>query len=264
MTVDGPAAGDGPSPAVGRVRGDVRGPAGGTTETVAIEAEPIAAQQIFGDRVSAARRYADALASAGVHRGLIGPREAGRLWSRHLLNCAVLAPLLSAGSRVVDIGSGAGLPGIPLAIARPDCRFDLLEPLERRCAFLTEVVTDLGLQNCRVVRGRAEELVTTCGGADVATARAVAPLARLAGWATPLLRTGGELLALKGSSAAGEVERDAAAVAAAGLTSVAVIEVGVGIVDPASVVVRAVKAVTAPPARRDRAYRRSPRPHRPG
>jgi 16S rRNA (guanine527-N7)-methyltransferase len=248
---------------VDRVPGDGRDPAADTPNAVAIEAEPVVAQQLFGDGLSAVRCYADALASAGVHRGLIGPREAGRLWSRHLLNCAVLAPLLPAGCRVVDIGSGAGLPGIPLAIARPDCRFDLLEPLERRCAFLTEVVTDLGLQNCRVVRGRAEQLVAACGGADVVTARAVAPLARLAGWSAPLLRPGGELLALKGSTAADEVQRDAAAVAAAGLTSVAVLEIGVGIVDPATLVVRAAKAMTELPARRS-AHRRSPRPHRTG
>jgi 16S rRNA (guanine527-N7)-methyltransferase len=261
VTATGPAAGDGPSPGVGHAAGDGHGSTGaGAPGSADIEREPVAVQGIFGDVAPSARRYADALGSAGVQRGLIGPRETGRLWSRHLLNCAVLAPLLPAGCRVVDIGSGAGLPGIPLAIARPDCRFDLLEPLERRCAFLVEVVTDLVLQNCRVVRGRAEQLVTECGGADVVTARAVAPLARLAGWAAPLLRPGGQLLALKGASAAAELERDAAAVTSAGLTDVAVIEVGAGVIDPPTVVVRAVKAVTRPAERRDRQGGRSPRP----
>ncbi|HET8589701.1 MAG TPA: 16S rRNA (guanine(527)-N(7))-methyltransferase RsmG [Nakamurella sp.] len=228
-----------------------------TSGSADLESEPLAAQQVFGEGLPAARRYARFLASAGVLRGLIGPREAGRLWSRHLLNCAVLAPLLPAGARVVDIGSGAGLPGVPLAIVRTDCRFDLVEPLERRCLFLNEVVAGLGLPNCRVVRGRAEQVVNGCGAADVVTARAVAPLARLAGWAAPLLRPGGELLALKGSSAATEVQRDAAAMAAAGLTDVEVIEAGAGIVDPATVVVRAVRLVSTPAGRRDR-RRRSP------
>jgi len=141
-----------------------------------------------------------------VERGLVGPREADRLWDRHLLNSAVMAPLLRVGERVVDVGSGAGLPGIPLALIRPDCTFILLEPLARRVAFLAEVVADLGLgDRVEVVRGRAEEHARTHGGVyDVAVARAVAPLDRLAAWCLPLLRTGGRLLALKGDRADAE------------------------------------------------------------
>jgi 16S rRNA (guanine527-N7)-methyltransferase len=194
--------------------------------------------QVFGDRVKLARRYVAALASDGVLRGLIGPREPGRLWSRHVMNSGVVSPLLAAAASVVDVGSGAGLPGIPLAIARPDCRIVLVEPLERRSVFLQEMVELLRLSNCRVVRGRADEVVHDCGNADVVTSRAVAPLAKLSAWSAPLLRIGGELLALKGASAAEEIERDRTAATAVGLIDLSVVTVGAGLVDPATVVVR--------------------------
>jgi 16S rRNA (guanine527-N7)-methyltransferase len=159
---------------------------------------------VFGDALPDAVRYAAWLSGAGVERGLLGPREAGRLWDRHLLNCAVTASLLHAGERVVDVGSGAGLPGIPLALVRPDCAFVLLEPLARRAAFLDEVVADLGLSpRVSVVRARAEDHKPR-RAYDVAVARAVAPLDRLAGWCLPLVRPGGRLLALKGERAAAE------------------------------------------------------------
>ena len=203
-----------------------------------IEPEPAAALTVFGDRIDLARRYVEALASDGVVRGLIGPRESSRLWSRHLLNSAVAGELLSAGQRVVDIGSGAGLPGIPMAISRPDCDFVLVEPLERRTVFLEQVVTDFGLTNCRVVRGRADEVIEEYGGADVVTSRAVAPLERLARWSAPLLRVGGELLALKGSSAAEEIVRDGEAVRALGLIDLEVLSTGHGLVDPETIVIR--------------------------
>ncbi|WP_090481634.1 16S rRNA (guanine(527)-N(7))-methyltransferase RsmG [Nakamurella panacisegetis] len=203
-----------------------------------MEAEPPAAVGLFGERVEIARRYVEALASDGVRRGLIGPREASRLWSRHVLNSAVAGELLSAGQRVVDIGSGAGLPGIPLAICRPDCEIVLVEPLERRTVFLQQIVADFDLTNCRVVRGRADDVVDECGGADVVTSRAVAPLERLARWSVPLLRIGGELLALKGSSAADEIVRDGAAVRALGLVDLEVVSVGHGLVDPETIVIR--------------------------
>ena len=150
-------------------------------------------------------RYADLLATAGVERGLIGPREAPRLWERHLVNCAVVAEpggLVPAGADVIDVGSGAGLPGLVWALVRPDLRVTLLEPLLRRATFLTEAVVALGLTNVQVERGRAEECRLRAG---VVTARAVAPLDRLLRWCLPLVRPGGALLALKGSSVADEI-----------------------------------------------------------
>jgi len=170
-------------------------------------AVPAEAGSVFGPAVDAAAEYARLLATEGTVRGLIGPREVPRLWERHLLNSAAIASLVPVGARVVDVGSGAGLPGIPLALARPDLIVTLLEPLARRVAFLTECVRRLGLERVTVVRGRAEEgpIRRQLGGADVVTARAVAPLDKLAGWCLPLLRPGGLLLAMKGSTAASEL-----------------------------------------------------------
>jgi 16S rRNA (guanine527-N7)-methyltransferase len=174
-----------------------------------------AARSVFGDRLDLATRYAHQLATDGVVRGIIGPREAPRLWDRHLLNCAVVGELMELGASVTDVGSGAGLPGIPLAIARPDLVVTLLEPLARRYDFLIEVVDALGLAHqVDVVRARAEEY--SGPPADVVTARAVAPLDRLAGWCLPLARVGGRLIALKGASAAAEIEEHTAAVARLG------------------------------------------------
>jgi 16S rRNA (guanine527-N7)-methyltransferase len=160
------------------------------------------------------------------------------VWDRHVLNCAVVAELLPDGARTVDIGSGAGLPGIPLALARPDLSLVLVEPLARRVDWLREVVEDLDLP-VTVERGRAEEpgVRARWEGADVVTARAVAPLARLAGWALPLLRQGGTLLALKGASADAEVARDAVAVRRLGGGEPRVVRCGTGLVDPPSTVV---------------------------
>ncbi len=165
---------------------------------------PPVAAQLFGARLDLACRYADLVAGAGVERGLVGPREVPRLWERHLLNCAVLTELIEADALVADVGSGAGLPGIVLALARPDLRVQLIEPLLRRSTFLTEVVNELGLTQTQVVRERAE--LMDGGVFDVVTARAVAPLGKLLGWTLPLLRPGGTVLALKGSSAATELE----------------------------------------------------------
>lgn len=149
---------------------------GGTTAVPAELEPPASAATVFGDRLDLARRYCTALATAGVERGLIGPREVPRLWDRHLLNCAVLGELIAEGASVVDIGSGAGLPGIPLAIARPDLRITLVEPLLRRTVFLSEFIESVGL-DVTVVRGRAEQsgVMKEAGGADVVTSRAVAP-----------------------------------------------------------------------------------------
>ncbi|MET8877027.1 16S rRNA (guanine(527)-N(7))-methyltransferase RsmG [Nocardia sp. NPDC004604] len=201
---------------------------------------PAAAAVVFGDRLDLARRYCAALASTGVERGLIGPREVPRLWDRHILNCAVVGELMAEGATVVDIGSGAGLPGIPLAIARPDLRITLVEPLLRRTIFLREFIESAGL-DITVVRGRAEQsgVMKEAGGADVVTSRAVAPLAKLALWSLPLLRDHGRMLALKGVSAAEELERDGEALAKAGAGNAKVLECGVGLVSTPTLVISA-------------------------
>jgi 16S rRNA (guanine527-N7)-methyltransferase len=176
-----------------------------------------------------AQRYAESLATEGVQRGLLGPREIGRLWERHVLNCAVLADLIPAGVRVVDVGSGAGLPGLPMAIRRPDLTVDLVEPMLRRSTFLAEVVRELDLgDTVRVVRGRAEdpETIRTVGEARWAVARAVAPLDRLARWCLPLLAPGGTLLALKGRTVSDEVAQHRDALRRLGAASVQVEVVG--------------------------------------
>jgi 16S rRNA (guanine527-N7)-methyltransferase len=180
------------------------------------EAPPVA-DRLFGARLPLAVRFAELLAEHGVERGLIGPREVDRLWDRHLLNSAVIGARIPRGSRVVDLGSGAGLPGVPLAIVRPDLDITLLEPMARRVDWLEYVMMELGLA-LTVVRGRAEEpaIRRRLGDADVVIARAVAPLAKLSGWGLPLLRAGGTLVALKGAGAADEVTRDRGAVLAAG------------------------------------------------
>jgi len=177
--------------------------------------------------------YAKWLATEGVVRGLIGPREVDRIWDRHLANCAAMAELIPTGASVIDIGSGAGLPGLVLAIVRPDCQVTLVEPLLRRSEFLQEVSIDLGLTNVEVIRARAEQVKNR--KADVVTARAVAPLERLLGWAMPLVATGGELLAMKGSNAAQEI---ADAQAKLGKYQVEIHQVGQAIVDPPTTIVR--------------------------
>lgn len=194
--------------------------------------------------------FADLLAVDGVTRGLIGPREVPRLWDRHLLNCAVVADpdlgLVAPDAHVVDVGSGAGLPGLVWAIARPDLRITLVEPLLRRSTFLSEAIDRLDLSGRVVVwRGRAEDAATSVPAADVVTARAVAPLDRLLGWTIPLLREGGRLVALKGSSASQEVADAAAAIAALNLVDVVVLEAGTGLVDPPTTVVTCIRGGSA-------------------
>jgi 16S rRNA (guanine527-N7)-methyltransferase len=166
---------------------------------------PEAARRAFSSEgLVLAERYVALLATAGVERGLIGPREAPRLWDRHVLNCLALASLIDSEATVADLGSGAGLPGLVLAIGRPDLRVTLVEPLQRRTIFLGQVIEELGLEAVRVVRGRAEELHGR-EHYDVVTARALAPLGRLVGWGMPLVAAHGSLLAMKGSSAADEI-----------------------------------------------------------
>jgi 16S rRNA (guanine527-N7)-methyltransferase len=201
---------------------------------------PPEAVAVFGDRVELAQRYADLLATDGVTRGLIGPRETSRLWDRHLLNCAVVAELLPERGELVDIGSGAGLPGIVLAMLRPGLHVILLEPLLRRSVFLEECVATLGLPNATVVRSRAEEKGAASIAADVATARAVAPLERLVGWAAGLLRPGGELLAIKGQAAEAELAAARPVLSRLGVRSTEVLEAGHGRVISTTTVVRVV------------------------
>jgi 16S rRNA (guanine527-N7)-methyltransferase len=166
---------------------------------------PEAARRAFSsERLPLAERYVELLATAGVERGLIGPREAPKLWDRHVFNCLALTSLVAPGAAVADLGSGAGLPGLVLAIGRPDLTVTLVEPLQRRTMFLEEVIDELGLQDVRVVRGRAEDLHGR-ERFDVVTARALAPLGRLVGWGMPLVAADGALLAMKGSSAAEEI-----------------------------------------------------------
>lgn len=208
------------------------------TEAAELPEAPAVAREVFGERFPDAVRYAELLADAGVRRGLIGPREVPRLWERHLLNCAVLSEAIEEDVSVCDVGSGAGLPGIPLALVRPDLSITLLEPLLRRTTFLTEVVELLRLDHVTVVRGRAEEVLGKLPPVHVVTARAVAPLERLAGWGVPLLRPYGEMLALKGDTAEEEVKAASAALSKLGAVSTSVVQVGEDIVDPLSTVVR--------------------------
>ncbi|MGB3707339.1 16S rRNA (guanine(527)-N(7))-methyltransferase RsmG [Gordonia sp. (in: high G+C Gram-positive bacteria)] len=208
---------------------------GSNTET---EPTPPIAAAIFGERLDLAEKYASILSEEGVLRGLIGPRELPQLWTRHLMNCAVLSEAIDEDLTVIDIGSGAGLPGIPLAIARPDLAITLIEPLLRRTTFLDEVVTELGLKNVTVVRGRAEEkaVLKAVQPADVVTSRAVAPLERLAKWSAPLIRGGGRLVALKGRSAADEIARDREKVSGFGIRDLTVEECGTMLETPTTLI----------------------------
>jgi 16S rRNA (guanine527-N7)-methyltransferase len=205
-------------------------PAGGPLEV------PDAAATVFGDRLPLARRYVRHLATTGVEWGLLGPREVPRLWERHVLNCAVLTDLLPEGADVMDVGSGAGLPGIALALRRPDLQVTLVEPLLRRVEWLSMVVSDLQLAGVTVERTRAEDLAGTVAVPFV-TARAVAALDRLCRWTLPLLAPDGELLAIKGRSAPEEVQRTAKAVRRAGGVRTDVVQLAGDLLgDPVTVV----------------------------
>jgi len=197
---------------------------------------PAVVYERFPEQAGALNRYAGWLAGAGTVRGLIGPREVPRLWDRHLLNCAVVADLIGSRYRtLVDIGSGAGLPGIVLAMMRPELAVTLLEPMERRCRFLSGCVAELGLANARVLRGRAEDATMR---ADVATARAVAPLDRLAELAVRVVRPGGLVLAIKGQTADAELRKARPVLRRIGARGARVVRAGQGKVDPATTVVR--------------------------
>lgn len=223
----------------------------------AVAAPPPAAERIFGSALDRAEQYAAILAGAGVEWGLLGPREVDRIWDRHVLNSAVIGELPAHGERVADIGSGAGLPGIPLALARPDLEITLIEPLLRRSDFLTEVVTELGL-DVEVVRGRAEERAVRdrVGEMDAVTSRAVASLDKIARWSLPLLRTGGRMLAIKGMRAEAEVDEHRKVLARLGAADVEVVRCGVDLLDPPATVVVARRAAAkrggSPPIRSGR------------
>jgi 16S rRNA (guanine527-N7)-methyltransferase len=200
--------------------------------------EDRAAQVLFGDRLPLAECYARMLTTDAVERGLVGPREAPRIWHRHLLNCAAIAELVPFGASVTDVGSGAGLPGLVLAVARPDLTVTLVESMARRATFLTEATERLGLASMVTVeRCRAEEAPGRVAPADVVTARALAPLDRLASWCLPLARTGGRVLAVKGASAAEEVAAHREQIARLGGGPPVVHRCAEGVLDPPTVVV---------------------------
>ncbi len=242
-----------PAGGAGRRRGDASGkPAGAQRDPAPVPGEvpretesapavpeprPAAAEPIFGERLALAQRFAGHLCTTGVEWGLIGPREVPRIWTRHILNCAVVGELMPANASVIDVGSGAGLPGLALLIARPDLRMTLLEPFERRTEWLALVARDLGL-DVRIVRARAEDIA---GGekAAVVTARAVAPLERLARWGLPLVEPGGELLAIKGRTAQQEVDTSREQMRRLGARDVAVVQCGAGLLATPTTVVRA-------------------------
>lgn len=202
-----------------------------------LEPEPRVAQALFDDRIDVARAFTRNLAEQGETLGLIGPLELPRLWTRHVLNSAIIAPMLRPG-RVGDVGSGAGLPGLVLAIARPDVSFVLIEPMERRVAWLTDQVSVLSLENVSVIRARAEDLVLS-EPLDQATARAVSALRTLIPLTAPLVRPGGELVLMKGAAAEREVDAAAKVIRKYRLHDVEVLTLGDGVLDEVTRVIRA-------------------------
>jgi 16S rRNA (guanine527-N7)-methyltransferase len=194
------------------------------------------ARTVFGARLHLAERFAAALADTGVTHGLIGPREVPRLWDRHLVNCAVVEDAFPRAGRVIDVGAGAGLPGLALAIVRPDLEIHLVEPMQRRTEWLAGIIDELGLDNCEVHRGRAEDLHGRLRAPSV-TARAVARIDRLARWSFPLLDDGGQLIALKGRTAKEELDAHRAELAELGMVDARITEHGVGVLEEPTVTV---------------------------
>jgi 16S rRNA (guanine527-N7)-methyltransferase len=203
-----------------------------------LEAEPAAAAELFGDRIELARSFTNELARRGEELGLIGPLELPRLWTRHILNSAVVAPLLEERGRVADVGSGAGLPGLVLAIARPDVHLTLIEPMERRVDWLTSEADRLGLENVTVVRARAEDVADDIV-VDQVTARAVSALSKLIPLTVPLARSGGQLILMKGARVDDEIEKARKVILRKRLTDVEVLELGAGVVEETTRVFRA-------------------------
>jgi 16S rRNA (guanine527-N7)-methyltransferase len=203
-----------------------------------LEVEPAAAAALFGDRIEVARSFTNELARRGEELGLIGPLELPRLWTRHILNSALLAPLLEARGRVADVGSGAGLPGLVLAIARPDVEFVLIEPMERRTDWLRSESDRLGLRNVTVLRGRAEDVADDVV-VDQVTARAVSALSKLIPLTVPLVRSGGQLILMKGARVDEEIEKARKVILRKRLSDVEVLELGDGVLDETTRVFRA-------------------------
>jgi 16S rRNA (guanine527-N7)-methyltransferase len=240
---------------------------------VVVPPTPAAAAEVFGPHLAQAEHFVRILADTGISRGLIGPREASRLWDRHVLNCAVvhgLIPAAEAGQRVIDVGSGAGLPGLAVAIVRPDLEVHLVEPLARRTAWLLEVTAELGLDNVTVHTARAEAMWGRLTAPWV-TARAVAGIVQLSEWTLPLLSDGGSLLALKGSKAQAELDENLAALRRLGVTQAAIEEVGGDVLAEPTTVLRLTVAHAVDrrrfqaksPSSSGSARRRSDRPRRP-
>ncbi len=219
-----------------------------------------AADKLFGSRLGQAEAYAEALATTGTERGLLGPREIPRIWDRHILNCVAAGELIPDGIHMADVGSGAGLPGLPLAIARPDLSITLVEPLLRRVAWLEEIIAQLQLVNVDVIRARANVVAESHQEFDVVTARAVAPLPTLIDWCLPLTRPDGEFLALKGESAAQELETSEALLQALGAREWSVALCGEGILDTPTTVVRVVAGSQAQVRKPPKHPRRPKRP----
>lgn len=205
--------------------------------TDSVETEPAVAAVLFGEQLEVARAFTANLVAQGEERGLIGPLELPRIWTRHILNCAIVAPLLRPGL-VGDVGSGAGLPGLVLAIARPDVRFVLIEPMERRVAWLNEQVAELGLTNTTVLRDRAED-VRLSDRLDQVTARAVSAFRKLIPLTAPLVRDGGELVLMKGAGAAAEVDASTKEMRKYSVHDVEVVTLGGGVLDDVTRVIRA-------------------------
>jgi len=227
-----------PAPSEGRTTDQARARAPSDAPAAAAPPAPPQAHALFGDRLPHLQAYADLLAGPGTAWGLLGPRERPRLWPRHILNCAAVETLVPPNVRLLDVGSGAGLPGLVLALVRPDLHVVLLDSLARRVTFLERAVEELGVgARVCVVRARAEDLAGE-HAYQVVAARAVAPLGRLAGWCMPLVAPGGELLALRGEGASRELAADAGALRVAGVRDHAVVRCGVGVLDEPTTVVR--------------------------
>lgn len=210
----------------------------GSSDAPVLESEPAVAATLFRDRIDVARSFTNELARRGEELGLIGPLELPRLWTRHILNSALVAPLLEAGGTVGDVGSGAGLPGLVLAIARPDVSMTLIEPMERRVEWLRGEADRLGLENVTVVRARAEDVADELV-LDQVTARAVSALSKLIPLTVPLVRSGGQLILMKGARVDDEVAAARKVILRKRLEDVEVLELGVGVVEETTRVFRA-------------------------